>query len=570
MTTTHPLEEFAPLFQADTYVPEEERLIAPFFTNLNQSVYAPLIMAPELIGALCSRTSRAAGDLRPIFLHEYIEPFVNPTREPKDTDEVWEDKRKYGETITEFIRFLHTHPILDIFSNPRARSFYTKWLAQFGDDSIAQMAGSHLVYQGISQVAIKHFEDQRIGLAPIEKSTRYVNYAGKVNGRYLYYTDPTLADLGLRDTYDTAMNGLFDAYTVLLPKMQAYFTARFPQEKPGVIEKKAFDTLRGLLPCATLSQVAFFGNGQAFEHMMNRSLRHPLGEIRWAAEAGYRELNKVTPAFLRRIKEETKQELMQGYQEYLAKKGHRVAPFLAELAPDAPHKPEISVRLLEWDPDGETNVLTGTLYTAPRNHHPWDALKKEVERMDTEARKKILNAYLHGRTQRWQKVGRAFENAYVRFEIMTNIGAWRDLHRHRMQTQQRQYFSCHHGYDLPRDVEEAGFGQNFRNAIHRAEDVFAKIEQRDPDLAQYATTLAHRLRFTQYKNLRQCFWDMELRTVPEGHPDYRHIMQEQYRLLRHVYPLISERMLVNRDEYDFARRGQEEKIAQKIADLSSA
>src|SRR3989344_3164842 len=226
------LESCAPIFQGDVYTEKDRWHLAPFFTNLDKSVYAPLIFAPELIGALCSRASRAPQDLRTVYLKEYIYPFVEPVRDEKDTDETWEEKTRYGESLKEFIEFLHKHPALELFSNPRARSFYVKWLAQYGDDSIAQMAGSHLVYWGISQVAIKHIEDQRIGIAPIEKSTRYVNYSRKVNGRYLYYVDPTLADLGLEEEYRRAMDGLFVANTELIPRLTAWLQNRFPEEKP--------------------------------------------------------------------------------------------------------------------------------------------------------------------------------------------------------------------------------------------------------------------------------------------------------------------------------------------------
>ena len=573
MKSTHPIEKFAPPFRGEDWSSDDIRHLSPFFTNLDRSVYVPLIFAPELIGPLCSRASRAPYDLRYIFLNEFIYPFVNPTRDEKDTEESWKEKLKYGESLKKLIGFLHEHPYLEIFSNPKARSFYVKWLAQYGDDSIAQMAGSHLVFTGISQVAIKHFEDQRIGLAPIEKSTRYVNYGQKINGKYLYYTDPTLDDLGLTAEYRAAMNGLFETYNKLLAPLIKWLSEKFPSEKPSVVEKKAFDTLRGLLPSSTLSQVAFFGNGQAFEHMMNRSMRHPLGEIRWAAENGYEELNKVTPSFLRRLKDEEKKEMVEEYQKYLAEKGKRIAPHVLThvsgdggFAVSPSYEPD--VHLIEFDPEGEAKVITGILYSAPNNHRSWGEILEKAKKLNADEKGGIIEDYLHGRSQRWQKVGRAFENVYIRFEVVMNIGAWRDLHRHRMLTQQRQNFSCFHGYDIPPEIIEAGFESEFKSAIEPVGTLFAKIAAHNADLAQYSTTLAHRLRFMQWQNLRQCFWQNELRTIPEGHPDYRNVEQKKFKLLEKVYPLIAEHMKVNMGEYDFARRGQEEKNQKKMEKMS--
>lgn len=563
---THALEEFAPLFQADIYTQEDTRNLSPFFTNLDRSVYVPLIFAPELVGALCSRTSRAPGDLRSIFLREFIYPFVKPEREAKDTDEQWREKVHYGKELASFIEFLQEHPLLDLFANPRARSFYIKWLAQYGDDSIAQMAGSHIGFWGLSQVAIKHIEDQRIGLAPIEKSTRYVDYSQKVNGHYLYYTDPTLADYGLKEEYERVMDNLFDTYAQLLPRLTVWLKEQFSQEKSGVIEKKAFDTLRGLLPSSTLSQVAFFGNGQAFEYLVTRSLRHSLGEIRWAAERAYDELFKITPAFLRRIKDEMHHEVAEEYQHYLAGRGKRMQPFVEEFANPVWPVLKPDVRLIESTGD-ETQIITGMLYDAPTCHLPWERVWADVRRMDREKRRAVIAAYLKGRSQRWQRIGRAFEHVYNRFEIVMNIGSYRDLHRHRMLSQERQHFSCYHGYDMPLEITASGLTSEFCGALDQVTGLFVKIARVDPELAQYATALAHRLRFMQWENLTQSFWQIELRTIPEGHPDYRHIEQEKFRLLEKQYPLIAEYMRVNLGEYDFARRGQEEKIQKKMEQM---
>lgn len=568
-TSDHSLSEFSPLFQNRSYSPKDKRNLTPFFTNLNKSVYVPLIFSPEVVGALCSRTSRAADDLRPIFLNEYIKPFLTPDKTLDQKSQ--RDMAKYGKELQQLINFLHKHPIEKIFSNPKARSFYAKWLAQYGDDSIAQMAGSHVVFSSLSQVGIKHFEDQRIGLAPIEKSTRYVNYGNKVNGSYQYYTDPTLADIGLKEEYQAAMDNLFDTYKRLLPQLIEWLTKKFPAEKINVIEKKAFDTLRGILPTSALSQVAFFGNGQAFEYAVTRSAAHPLGEIRWAGEEMYQELFKVTPSFLRRIKDEDKQDTVRSYQEYIAGRGDRITPFIkkflkgdnAHITPTSQAKTE----LVEYDKQGEDKIIAGILYSAPTNQASWQKTILAVKKMSIKEKRAILSAYLKNRTQRWQKVGRAFENTYLRYEITVNIGAWRDLHRHRMLSQQRQHFTVKHGFDTPPELVESGFDKEYVVAIKQVEKVHYKIVKKNPHLAQYAATLAHRLHFMQWTNVRELFWEVELRTIPEGHPDYRHIEQDKFHLLAKHFPLIAEHMRVNLGEYDFARRGQEEKIQQKLKEL---
>lgn len=558
MNSQLPLDAFKPSYAPDAYSEEETWRVSPFFTNLDKSVYAALIGSPEVIGALCSRTSRAADDLRKIFLNEYLTPFLTDNA----ADEA---SQQYGKTLNEFIAFLHKHPSEETFSNPKARSFYTKWLAQYGDDSIAQMAGMHVIFSSLSMLAIKHIEDQRIGLAPLEKSTRYVDYSKKVNGSYRYYTDPTFKEMGLQEEYQAAMDNLFATYTDLIPKVAAYLSEKFPEESPNVVEKKAFDTVRGLLPVSTLSQVAFFGNGQAFEYLMSRSMKHPLGEVRWAAQATYDELFTIAPSFLRRVKDDGNKETAAAYQEYISRKNER----MSQHVPQELHmgSSPAAVSLVEYDPQGEDKIVTGILYSADTNNASWEATLASVQKMSEGQKREIITTYLSGRTQRWQKVGRAFENAYVRFDISMNIGAWRDLHRHRVLTQQRQLFTTKHGYDTPPELIDAKLDAPYREAMEKAAAVAEKIAAHDAVAAQYAVPMAYRVRFMQWTNIRQCFWEMELRTIPEGHPDYRHIEQEKFKLLQEVYPLIAEHMRVNMGEYDFARRGQEEKIQEKLKAL---
>ncbi|MBU2634907.1 FAD-dependent thymidylate synthase [Patescibacteria group bacterium] len=530
---------------------EEKYLLEPFFTNLDKSVFAVSFLPPEVIGALCSRTSRAKQDLRMIFLNEFIKPFI-------------EEESEYGKSLKALIDFLHKYPIELIFSNPKGREFYIKWLAQFGDDSIAQMAGAHLIYSGISQLTIKHFEDMRLGIAPIEKSTRYVDYSSKVDNQYRYYTDPELQEMGLMDEYKVVMDNLFETYGSLLEKYFEFLKKQYPGEKESLLKTKAFDVVRKLLPNATLSQISFFGNGQAFEYLVNRSLDHRLGEIRWAGERAFEELSKIIPAFLRRVKSEESSE----YRKYLSERSKRIQKSLEQVDWKKEITPsDSSVKLLEYDPDGENKIIAGLLYL--ELHEPYESILQKVRHLSNEDKGKILQEVLKDRKFKYYKIPRAFENTYLRFEIVMNTGAWRDLHRHRVHTQYRERFNIYNGFDMPEELKQAGLDSEYISAIKKAEELFKKIEKIDPDIAQYCCTLAHKVRFIQYQNLRSFFWETELRTIPEGHPDYRKIEQEKIKLIQKIYPLIGKYLLVDMGSYDFARRRADEQIKKKEQELKS-
>lgn len=543
-------EKFEPIFEDLGFSEEDKHLVGPFFTNLDKPAYAITFLPPEIIGALCSRASRAKDDLRVSLLNEFIKPFL-------------QDDSDYSQSLRALIEFLHLHPVEKIFANPKAREFYIKWLAQFGDDSIAQMAGTHLIYSSLSQIGIKHIEDMRMGIAPIEKSTRYVDYSSKIGGNYKYYTDPTLESMGFLQEYKSAMDNLFETYALILEKYQEFLKGKYPGEEERVIKTKAFDTARLLLPMSTLSQVAFFANGQAFEYMINRGLDHNLGEIRWASQSAFEELSKVIPAFLRRLESEDSKI----YRNYLSKRGESVQKAMAVInfEKDSVKSSDQVVKLLEYDLEGEDKIIAGLIYT--ELHEPFEVVLGKVKKLTVEQKEKILQEVLKDRKAKYYKMPRAFENIYVRFEILMNIGAWRDLHRHRIQTQMRQRFTIHNGFDVPEGLKEAGLDEKYIWATQQAEEVFKKIEKINPDMAQYCCTMGHRVRFMQYQNMRAFFWEAELRTTAQGHPDYRKIEQEKARQIQAIYPLISKYLMVDMADYDFARRGDTQKIEMKEQEL---
>ena len=540
---TEDLSVYRPDFSPAQWTTRDLHYLDAFATNPSGIVSVLRNLPPEITGALCSRASRASGSLLEVLLKEYIDPILNGG-----------DAALAGE-LDDTVRFLREHGFKNILNNQRAQAFYSKWLSQYGDDSIAQVTGAHVIVWGLSQVAMKFVEDQRVGLEPIEKSTRYVNFGAKSGGRYLYYIPrPDLERAGLLAEYTATMDHLFDVYVALLGPLQAWLKANF-EEKDSILEKKAFDTLRGLLPMATLGQVAFRGNAQAFEYLINRSARHPLGELRWFASELKQELDKEIPSLLLRVADEKSGD----YQTYLNGRYKGVRELLGEA--EVQTTPRVEVKMAECDAESETKILAGIIFK--QTHSSWDQALSQARDLTAPERKELFDRYLPNRRARWYKVGRAFENAYVRFEIVMDIGSYRDLHRHRMMTQERQTFSTHHGFAVPAEVEQAGLGPAYEEAMTRADVLFRKLEKIDRDLAQYAVPLGYRMRFYQWQNFRQLFWETELRTISQGHPDYRFIEQEKYRLVKERFPLLASYMLVDTGDYAIARRGTEERIEEK-------
>ncbi|HLY35117.1 MAG TPA: FAD-dependent thymidylate synthase, partial [Candidatus Limnocylindria bacterium] len=189
-----------------------------------------------------------------------------------------------------------------------------------------------------------------------------------------------------------------------------------------------------------------------------------------------------------------------------------------------------SVRLVESDPDAERKVVAAALFP----HSDGGLLEQGG---DPGA---VLEALLGDRANRRQRVPRALEHATYTFEIVANFAAYRDLHRHRMLTQDRQLLGTALGYDTPAGLGELGMDGAFESAVESAASVHAVLERElGPALAQYIVPLAFRVRWYFRANLREVYHLCELRTTPQGHPDYRWVAQEMFRRVGEVHPRLA-------------------------------
>jgi len=182
----------------------------------------------------------------------------------------------------------------------------------------------------------------------------------------------------------------------------------------------------------------------------------------------------------------------------------------------------------------------------------------------------VLEALLAGRANRRQRAPRALEHAEYAFEITANFAAYRDLHRHRMLTQDRQLLGTSLGFDSPPGLAELGMAGDFERAIEAAAAAHRKLE-RDLGraLAQYVVPLAFHVRWYFRANLREVYHLCELRTTPQGHPDYRWVAQEMFRRVQEVHPrLASYARFVDLGERDeLERRASEKRIDEKLSAL---
>src|SRR3989441_1510757 len=396
----------APIATPDAFTTAETRALAPYFTNTDRPVFA-LTNLPETVkGALFARYSRSAKSVRRLFLDEFLGQ-VQPAAPVEG--------RGVG--------------------TERADKLYAKVLNEYGDDSVAQLGAAHLACEGVSNVLTKVLEWGRL-MAYLEQSTRYVPYTDRPNGRWKYHIPAELDRSPLRETFIRTLDHAFDTYARWIPAMESHFRAKYPKSPEdsegvykSVIRAKALDTLRGLLPAATTSNVGLFGTGQAYEALLLRLRAHPLAEARQTADRILVELRKVIPAFLRRV---DVPERGGAWSRYLAETRQATADAAARLLGDAVPEPRPEVVLTDWDPDGEVKVVAAALYAA--SDLPDDQLLAPARRLGPDERAAVLRAYVGERRNRRHKPGRAFERTAYRFDVLTDYGAFRDLQRHPLLT----------------------------------------------------------------------------------------------------------------------------------------
>ena len=553
----------------EKFTKEEVHFISPFFTNLDQNVFAAKYLPSEVLGALASRYSRSTKGVRRLFFDEYIKPILEPDLSQVGVGEAREARRMKTELVI-FVEYLHQHGGWEkVVNSRRARTFFEKWLAAYGDDSIAQMAGAHIFFENITNVATKVLEDFRIGFAPLEKSTRYVLFDQKVASRYLYFLEPDLIKSKFKADYVQNLNLLFRRYTQSIEPLTKYLKKLFPKEwdqsdraYTETIKAKACDVLRAYLPAATITNVGFFGAGQSLEYVITKCYSHPLAEIRMLAKSAQQELKKVIPSLVGRATSSRGRI----YQRFVASTERQLENLARKNVQneDQPRSDDRSgAQLVEYDADAEDRIVASLLYKY--SSLPYEEIKRKVSALSSAKKLEIIKKAVSKRKVRQHRLVRAFENTYYKFDIVTNFGAYRDLHRHRMMTQERQRLTTELGFDVPPDLKASKLEKPYLDAAGKIDNFYRAVKKRYPYQAQYIVMMGNRIRWYQFQNLRELTWEAELRTGRQGHPDYRVIEHQKVEAVKKVHPVLVEALkFVDYRVYNLARRESEKRIDKKL------
>jgi thymidylate synthase ThyX len=481
---------------------EDRDLLARHVTAPDDDVFA-LTGLPEVVkGALFARYSRSPKSLKDLLLDEFAE-----------------DLR--GEDPAE-----------------RAEKLYERVFSEYGDDSVAQLGGAHVALENVSNLLTKRIEWGRLA-AYLEQSTRYIPYDSKPDGRYRYHRDADVMAGPHAEAYEATLDAIFDIYAELVPRVLDWVRQRWPQDEAtsrfvygNATKAKALDLLRGLLPAATTSNVGMFASGQSYEGLLLRLHADELAESRAVGDRLLAELRHVIPSFLTRV---DRPDRGGAWSAYLAQTRDETRRLARELV-TAPSEVADLVTLTDFSPrdpvDAEVALVTAALY--PHVTIPETQLAGEVAAWPAGRRAEVLRAYVGERANRRHKPGRGFERVWYRFDVLGDYGGFRDLQRHRMLTIEWQDLTTRHGYETPPELDEAGVADRWHEALALSADLYERLLPDHPVQAQYAVCFAYRVRYVMQMNARAAMQMLELRSTPQGHPQYRRVVQEMHRLIGEV------------------------------------
>jgi len=525
----------------------EKKILLDHFSNVDDSVFA--ITTPKQVdrGALMSRYSRTDKNMRRVFLEEFLK------------------------------------------NKNRGEAFYNRVLIEYGDDSVAELGSAQIAIEGLSNIAVKKIEDRRIGLSYLEKSSRYVAWNKKINGKYKFYEEQTIINSKFADGYIESCNLDFDVYSKYIESMIDYVREKYPIEKysfkdssgndkkfsqlknemdiksanviyRGSTKAKALDILRGLLPASTLTNVGITGNGRSFEYLLTILFGSELEEERSLASKIKKELDSTIKSFVSRADDQYG-KILQKYLQSLKNTASSISKKYAK--GDIPKNSITRLAYFEPEAMAQDKVIAAIFYEQSPGI-PFHKILSNVKKMNPSKKNQIIMTFAKLRKNRRHRPTRAFELVNYTFDLINNFGMFRDFHRHRALTLERQLLTTEHGFSIPKEIILLGMDKDYNDCMYKSKEVFEMIRKKYPLQAQYVVNFAYNYPYFMHLNLREACHLIELRTVPQGHSDYRKVAQLMYKEIKKVHPNLSKILkYVDTKEYDLERFESEKRTEEK-------
>ncbi len=459
----------------------------------------------------------------------------------------------------------------------RAEQFLNTFYFQYGHRSIADLAHIAFAVERLSLLAAIVLVDEQRWDGQ-ERSTRYQDF--KKSGWYL----PAFgSDAEARQFYTQQIEMLFASYeeisrgAVELLRTQVNKPEEMKQEAyDRTLRARAFDGARYLLPLAANTSLGEIVNARTLETQVSRLLSQPHAEVRrlgeklreaaaspcWnvqraALEDLQRDIAATDPVLGERaaallLREVAVAPTLVKYAapvEYIQKSRNELEHAAVELMESAPIQPSPLVDLVEADGTNATSeresieieIVTTLLYGAC--HYPYRQIRDHVCALDAPRRDELLLLGTRHRG-RHDELSRAFSSGYqLQFDILMDIGGFRDMHRHRRCVQTLQSFTSLHGFDVPELIAASELRQPYEHAVREAHSAFETLSRANipeaKETAQYVLPLGTRCRSLFKMDFAEALYIAELRSAPQGHISYRRVAWEMYEAIAKRHPVLA-------------------------------
>jgi hypothetical protein len=222
----------------------------------------------------------------------------------------------------------------------------------------------------------------------------------------------------------------------------------------------------------------------------------------------------------------TRQELRQAAAELLQHEAIEPAPL---------------VDLVEGADSLEVDLATTLVYG--QCHYPYRQIRRHVAALSEARRNEIIELGMRHRGRHDELLREFSAGQALRFDILMDIGGFRDMHRHRRCVQVLQGFTSAHGYAIPEGVPEAGVQPLYEETVRSAHAAYAALAAGSgPDAAasaQYVLPLSTKNRALFKMDFAEALYISELRSAVQGHFSYRRVAWEMYRTVERQHPALA-------------------------------
>ncbi len=451
-------------------------------------------------------------------------------------------------------------------SSQRAEQFLNTFYFQYGHRSIADLAHIPFAIERLSLLAAIELVDEQRWDGQ-ERSTRYQNFRN--SGWFTPDFGPQTAE------YTQAIRTLFSAYEHTGAKMFEALEESVPRPEAMKLETygrtlraRAFDVARYLLPLATNTSLGQIVSARTLEAQISRLLSSPFPEVQSlaerlrqaAAEPAWNVGHEAARDLIERMDTNSDSELQTHLRDLLLREVKSAptlvkyairAPYLVDTAADLSQAADLLmdncfmdpaplVDLLDDDEPIEVELATSLLY--PHCHYSYRQLRSHVAALTDLKRDELIALGTRHRMPHDELVRGFHAGSRFRFDILMDIGGFRDLHRHRRCVQLLQGYTDQHGYDDPicpgqPTLGEAGLEADFRSSMDAAYTTFRSLQSSNGSIsAQYILPLATRRRAMFKMDFAEALYISELRSGVAGHFSYRRVAWEMYRSIAERHP----------------------------------